>query len=475
MNTDLIPIAVDTGMAHTKYCVIKNGQFEAESFATITEEINGTDENSDGIRIEMGGRYYVVGANGVYEQTERDTKLEDKHYLATYTAIAKSLEKLEVLPNQLYRIALSINIPVTEFKNKNIKDQYVQKYLNKQVHLTLNETHVFSFVIAEVTPFFESQGYLLRNLDKYADTPDQIKQVYVVDLGGRSDSHAYFRSLKPQSDYCVTGRRSVISMLENIAMELGGFYTAKDVEDIARGRLTPKPENFDEVFDKYARAYMQQIKNHLIIKQVNLKMTDLVFTGGGSGLLAKQIHEFFATTAKSLAISNDGQFDNCKGALKRAVNLRSAQATQQIVHQHAPHPVAQPAPVQAPVYSAEHLSYGQSNYPTPQHAPQQPQHYEQAPHVPYQPQPQPQYQEQVLHQPPYQEHQPQHHGQTHQPQHQPQYQEPVHQPQHQPQYQEHQPSYQEQAPQPQPHEQSQSPFHEKPHYEHPPVTYPEVG
>ncbi|MCL1949019.1 MAG: hypothetical protein FWF59_04730 [Turicibacter sp.] len=394
MHIETIPISVDTGMAHTKYCIIKNGQFEADSFATIIEEIQATDENSDGIRIELGGRYYVVGANGVYEQTERDTKLEDKHYLATYTAIAKSLEKLEVLSNQVYRIALSINIPVTEFKNKNIKDQYVQKYLNRQVHLTLNETKAFSFVIAEVTPFFESQGYLLRNLDKYADTVDQIKQVYVVDLGGRSDSHAYFRSLKPQSDYCVTGRRSVISMLENMAMELGGFYTAKDVEDIARGRLTPKPEAFDAVFEKHARHYMQQIKNHLIIKQVNLKMTDLVFTGGGSGLMAKQIHEFFATTAKSLAISNDGQYDNCKGALKRAVNLRSNQATQQVVHQHAPQqpqfvdpqptvygepmaqqPVmAQPQPQQG-AYSPEHLTYGQPSYPTPQHNgfPQQPQ------------------------------------------------------------------------------------------------------
>jgi len=362
---ELIPIAVDTGMAHTKYCVIKNGQFEADAFATIIEEIRATDENSDGIRIEMEGRFYVVGANGVYEQTERDTKLEDKHYLATYTAIAKSLEKLEVLSNQLYRISLSINIPVTEFKNKNIKEQYVQKYLNKQVHLTLNENQVYSFMIAEVTPFFESQGYLLRNLDKYADSPDQIKQVYVVDLGGRSDSHAYFRSLKPQSEYCVTGRRSVISMLENIAIDLGGFYTAKDVEDIARGRLVPKPETFDAIFEKYTRAYMQQIKNHMIIKQINLKMTDLVFTGGGSGLLAKQIYEFFASSAKTLAISSDGQFDNCKGALKRAVNLRSNQLTQQVAQQHAPQPMYQP-------YPQEHLSYGQPNhmgapYPQPQY------------------------------------------------------------------------------------------------------------
>lgn len=368
MNTDLIPIAVDTGMAHTKYCVIKNGQFEADAFATIVEEIKATDENSDGIRIEMGGRFYVVGANGVYEQTERDTKLEDKHYLATYTAIAKSLEKMGVIPNQLYRISLSINIPVTEFKNKNIKEQYIQRYMNKQVHLTLNENQSYSFIIAEVTPFFESQGYLLRNLDKYADTPDQIKQVYVVDLGGRSDSHAYFRSLKPQSDYCVTGRRSVISMLENMAIELGGFYTAKDVEDIARGRLTPKPENFEAIFEKYARAYMQQIKNHMIIKQINLKMTDLVFTGGGSGLLAKHIHEFFATSAKSLAISSDGQFDNCKGALKRAVNRAATQATQQVVQQHAMNPIHQP-------YPQEHLAYGQPNHlgnPYPQPQPHQP-------------------------------------------------------------------------------------------------------
>lgn len=322
MHSDLISIAVDTGMAHTKYCVIKNGQFEADSFATIIEEIRSTDENSDGIRLEINGRFYVVGAQGVYEQTEHDTKLEDKHYLATYTAIAKSLERLDADSHQVHRIGLSINIPVTEFKNKNIKDQYIQKYLNKQVHLTLNETRSYTFHIAEVAPFFESQGYLLRNLDKYADTPDAIKQVYVVDLGGRSDSHAYFRSLRPQSDYCVTGRRSIISMLENVAMDLGGFYTGSDVEDIARGRLAPRPDQFDEVFSKHAKAYMQQIKNHMILKQVNLKMTELVFTGGGSGLLTQQIHQYFGNSAKSLAISNDGQFDNCKGALKRAINLR---------------------------------------------------------------------------------------------------------------------------------------------------------
>lgn len=318
MNTNLIKLSVDTGGANTKYAYKKNDEIIAHQFPTILVPIKGNDEIAEGIKVEYSGKTYLFPNYGTYSLTKNNTKLANNHYIAVYTAIAKALEKLEVPTNETILIDLSINIPIVEFKQKDIKEKYITQYKNKIITIKLNDID-YTFKISEVNPYFESQGYLLRHLDSYAK-----KNVLMIDLGGRNDSFCLFRSLKPQSSCSFSGTEGALKCLSSIATELsesGEPYTIQDIKEFKTKEQELIPENFTTVFDKYAKEYLTKIMNKIIGKDINFTTTEVVFTGGGAMLFSNEIQAEFKDSIKHLKVSStDGWADNVKGALRRSYN-----------------------------------------------------------------------------------------------------------------------------------------------------------
>mgnify|MGYP002579760329 CR=1 FL=1 len=318
MNTNLIKLSVDTGGANTKYAYMVNDEIFAHQFPTIVMPINKNDEIAEGIRIEYNGQNYLFPNYGTYSLTKNNTKLDEKHYIAVYTAIAKALQKLKVDTTETVLIDLSINIPIVEFKQTDIKEKYINQYKNKLITIKLNNTD-YTFKISEVNPYFESQGYLLRHLDSYAK-----KNVLMIDLGGRNDSFCLFRALKPQSSCSFSGTEGALKCLSSIATELsesGEPYTIQDVKEFKTKEQELIPDKFNEICEKYTRDYLTKIMNKIIGKDINFTTTEVVFTGGGAMLFSTEIQTTFKDTIKHLTISStDGWADNVKGALRRSYN-----------------------------------------------------------------------------------------------------------------------------------------------------------
>lgn len=323
-----IKVAVDTGGANTKYAYYKNNEIQAKSFPTICQRIKPTDTLIDGIKVHFAGDDYVFRNSSAQQLTRNNSKLEINHVIAVYTAIAQCIKELELSPHGVYTIDLAINVPLSEFKNKHIKEEYVKQYEHESINIEVDDQN-YSFIINKVRPYFEGQGALLRDYEEY----ESKKQVLILDLGGRNITICLFKSvltkdgrevLQPQNSLSISDINGLLKYLSKIATELGTSgtkHTIDEIQNYKMRKLLPLPKNFKEVFDAHIETYLHELNNKLISYEVNYDITEVVVTGGGAILLKDNIKDYFENEIPHLRInSKDGQFDNVKGALRHSLS-----------------------------------------------------------------------------------------------------------------------------------------------------------
>lgn len=321
-NPNLIFISVDSGKSGNKFSWLnQNHQIESDVFATLSRPVSESEAtfSGDSNLLIINDKNFLVGGTGDYALDNDHTKLSQTHELCVLTSIAKVInEKLNLIHQKdFYNIVLSVNVPLEDFKST-IKSEYSELYkVGKEFNVKLNGKDV-SFRIKHLELFFESQGAIIRNQQL------NHKQVLVYDIGGKNDTMVlYSANGKPipgQNDMDFNG---LLVMLQHIADDLRRKYKTKfsiqQVERMLLG-LEDKVEGFDTLFDQHATDWVKKFKSQVMKLDVNTQLTTLLFTGGGSLALNKQLKEEFKEY-KDVQFSNDGKYDNATGGLIKALNL----------------------------------------------------------------------------------------------------------------------------------------------------------
>ena len=330
MNEEIY-VSVDTGKSITKYTWMmrsKNHQNHGfDSFKTNVLETCNCDIAESGRLVKFEGHDYMVGGNEEYFLDNDNMKLSKKHGLCIYTAIAESLMNLNIDLDQIYLIDLSINVPLTDFKNKEVKQKYENKYLSKYITLRMNGQFI-NFKINKVRCVYEGQGAIIRN------THTTKGYYYVLDIGGKNDTHILFENFKPVMNKNSMTNNGVLECLQSVASDLSTThqFEIKDVERILLKLLEEfKKENkgegnkfhyppiptFKEIFEKHARDLVKRIRNQVQKFKLNPHFVTLIFSGGGSVILEDFLKDEF--NEFEFIFAADARFDNCKGALEKVI------------------------------------------------------------------------------------------------------------------------------------------------------------
>lgn len=179
---------------------------------------------------------------------------------------------------------------------------------------TLNN-HNIKFSISNARCFYEGQGASIRN------TETDQGLYYVIDIGGKNDTHIMLDNFKPVKDKNSMTNNGLLKSLQMVASDLsitGYEFTIKDVEDMLLGKRQRVPQ-LDEIFSEYATLIVKKIRNQIQKFDPNLYFTTFIFTGGGAVVLEKQIREEFKEEF-NITFATDARYDNCKGALEKVVN-----------------------------------------------------------------------------------------------------------------------------------------------------------
>ncbi len=187
-NPSMIFTSVDTGKSSSKYSWLDiNGEIRSDVISTLVEPTEIDNEfrgSADKIIIE-GKSWLVGGVDGDLIYDESNSKLDTKHEISIYTCIARILvNHLSLDLTKTINISLSINVPLEEYKNKAIKETYIEKYLDKTIEIDFNGKHI-QFKIIELDLFFESSGAIIRNYH-LVNPEDSLSYTCVVDCGSKN-------------------------------------------------------------------------------------------------------------------------------------------------------------------------------------------------------------------------------------------------------------------------------------------------
>lgn len=306
MTKNLKVIAVDSGKYATK-AVRKDddGKFKRLTFKT---KMDKTDEKFTTLRetycISIGGnpQSYLIGdgAEGIdYDKT----KSKDIHKFAIYTAISQ-------LVNNGDKVALSIGCPITVFNNLKERTDYSDFIKdNGKIEMLINGTP-FNFEIATVTVMPESSGIIWKKAEEF-----EKKAIGIIDIGGLNTNACAYERLNPIKSTSFTNNLGANILRNELKLSLNEKFIDCNLQDwqmedvIENGFIKSNPTESREFISNFLSNHIQSILNDCKKKGWDLNNMDIIFVGGGSKLLKREI----MAKIPSCEISDSAEWDNVEG------------------------------------------------------------------------------------------------------------------------------------------------------------------
>lgn len=332
-NLETLYISMDSGKSAGKYAWLnRNEEIQADSFTTIVRETaidSDLTGDADKVVLLIDGEekaFLVGGTNDDLAVDRSDSKLELKHEVSIYTAIARVITThLQMDTTKTYDIDLSINVPLADFKQKETRESYQNKYLNNEITLNLNGVMV-RFKISQLRLYFEGQGALIRNMH-LINREATTSYTFIIDCGSKNDTQILFNKLSPVPGKNSMTPNGINTTLRQLSTKLYDTckteFKIQEVEDILLNKTKLNGltrEQVEELFAPLARELALKIKNRTDQFALNTMTTKVLFTGGSSIVLKKYLKEVFEANNYDVTFSTDARFDNCKGALIKALN-----------------------------------------------------------------------------------------------------------------------------------------------------------
>lgn len=309
-----VNVAVDSGKGFSKFLVrdAVTKEYKKSVFPTKIQKVNniGFDLSTNSYQVEYDGEIYLVGDMLTNLVNTDLTKKTQEHLLCIYLSVVNAIKMSNSKKVGIYRVNLSLNTPLTIFKNKRLKDEYELfiRQNGETIHFAVNGEH-FLFKIQNLFLLQEGIGSLFLRPDY------KNKNVVQIDIGTLNVTVNSFFSLIPQFDSNFSNSYGInllfSTLRERLSMDYGVTVHYKDLEQIIKERvLIVEGEKMldssviiEEIMDNHAKQIIASVK-----AQVSLNNTEIAFVGGGSILLYEQLKKL----VPNATFETDPQFCSLK-------------------------------------------------------------------------------------------------------------------------------------------------------------------
>lgn len=325
-------VSVDSGKATTKWATKhhKSGEIIKDVFPTLIRPLHGDQFGKVKTLVNYNGQRYAVGDVKDLKQVPRETsKLKAEHEICIYTAVAKALKAQQANLNQTQAVQLCLNVPLRDFKDKETRQRYQEKYFQPDNPQTISielEGQLINFVIADLMLSYEGQGAMIQAVLEHDDKALDQGQVLLCDVGGCNDSVILFEELSPVVDYNDALLNGVLQLFNHIAktltQRLDTKITIHDVELLSKNQHPFQAEfkEFDALYQTKAKELLIDIRENVLSNSINPRFTTYVFAGGGAQALKPFIEEAFIN--EKYLILEESQFANCIGMLNKVLSSK---------------------------------------------------------------------------------------------------------------------------------------------------------
>lgn len=314
----MILMAIDSGKRWTKGAILlPNGEINNLKFSTNLEP-SRSEKFNDGIYMVFEDEEFIVGKDDrviLSSNSREESKLTQVHEYCIYTMCAQLIEKAGY-PRQGQKIALAVNVPITEYKDGETRAEYEATYGDREINIKVG-AYDYSFKIEVVDPSYEGYGALMRHADDYEET-----DALILMLGSLNSTYVYCEDLTPVanlSDSLDNGCNVLINRLINRTRSKFKIkLTEKKLHRLLEGdrkeiTLLNNKEALQFIESEVAKEF-EEICTLLRDVGIPLSSTNIYITGGGVHVYRKAIKS--QLKGLPVVVSEDPTYDDVNGALE---------------------------------------------------------------------------------------------------------------------------------------------------------------
>lgn len=252
--------------------------------------------------LEFGGSYWTLSGERIPYM--RDKTKDDRFFVLTLFAIAKELQRMNVL-QPLVEAELAVGLPPEHYE---LRNRFAEYFKRGNVKFVFNGIPV-CLMIRQILVYPQAHAAVVPQAQVIRQNP----RTFVVDIGGFTTDVLLLRGIQPDMQVCRSLEMGVIPMSNGIIGRVSALHDIMidegHIADVIQGRPTILPDDVQETIRSTVKSYAAGILDKLRELQVDLRATPAVFMGGGAALFRPFLEESpqvakveFITDSKANAI-----------------------------------------------------------------------------------------------------------------------------------------------------------------------------
>lgn len=246
--------------------------------------VSDTQPFGDGV-LKYRNKYYLLSEERL--PYHRDKTEDENYFILTLFAIAREIEAAGKYQGGVIPIQLAVGLPPAYYGAQ--KASFVRYFTNRGTISFSYRGKPFNILITEVVSYPQSYAAAVTAFQELKNIPRAI----VLDIGGYTADYLQIRNGAGDLSVCDSLENGVILLYNKVKSRVRAEYdvllSEPEIDAILMGTQITVGADIVSLTDNLAQEFITNLLNTLREHQIELKAGCIVFAGGGSLLLRRQI------------------------------------------------------------------------------------------------------------------------------------------------------------------------------------------
>lgn len=235
--------------------------------------------------VKYRGKYYQISDQRI--PYHRDKTEDDRFFILTLFAIAGEIEATESYTSSIIRVRLAVGLPPAHYGAQ--RKAFLRYFSGRGAIAFTYHGKPCSIYIEDVACFPQSYAAAVTMLDKLQSIPRAL----VLDIGGFTADYLQIKKGEGDLSACDSLENGVILLYNKIRSRVSAeqdiLLDEAEVDAVLMGRNTHLGQEVVQLVERQAQEFVDDLFSTLRERQLEVKSGPVVFVGGGSILLRRQI------------------------------------------------------------------------------------------------------------------------------------------------------------------------------------------
>ena len=233
------------------------------------------------------GKYYQVTDQRI--PYRKDKTEDERFFILSLFAIAREIEEQGFFHPGVMRVQLAVGLPPAYYGTH--YQSFIRYFLDRGTVNFSYRGKTYAILIDNVGCYPQSYAAALTMFQTLSTIPKAL----VLDIGGMTADYLQIKYGEGDLSVCDSLENGVIRLYNRIESKVRAeqdiLLTEREIDAILLGTEVQVPFGVASVVDRLAQEFIADLLSALRERQLELKSGPVIFVGGGSILLRKQIQK----------------------------------------------------------------------------------------------------------------------------------------------------------------------------------------